>query len=137
MSIAAAGLDAGLVLELNGALLLCVYWADGLPKVEQQGELTGISSGMRKARELIRQVAVTALPVLMLGETGTGKELAARAIHAASRHPDGPLVAINMAGLNEVQAAADLFGAVKEAYTGAERARGGISAEAAGGTLFL
>lgn len=137
LAIDAARLDGGLVLELGGAVLLCVHWAQGLPKLEQYGELIGVSSGMRKVRELIRQVAATELPVLLLGETGTGKELAARAIHATSLHRDGPLVAVNMAALNDTLAAADLFGAAKGAYTGAERLRDGFFAEAAGGTLFL
>jgi two-component system nitrogen regulation response regulator GlnG len=137
VTVDAARLEAGLVLQLGGAVLLCVHWTDGLPRAGQQGELVGVSSAMRKVRDLIRQVAATELPVLLLGETGTGKELAARAVHAASRHRDGPLVAVNMAALNDELAAADLFGAAKGAYTGAERARGGFFAEAAGGTLFL
>jgi transcriptional regulator with GAF, ATPase, and Fis domain len=137
LALDAARLEAGLVLELGGAVLLCVHWTDGLPRAGQQGELLGVSAGMRKVRDLIRQVAATELPVLLLGETGTGKELAARAVHAASRHRDGPMVAVNMAALNDELAAADLFGAAKGAYTGAERRRGGFFAEAAGGTLFL
>lgn len=137
LAVSAARLDKALVLELGGAVLLCVHWAEGLPKLEQQGELIGVSSRMRRVRESIRQVAATELPVLLLGETGTGKELAARAIHAASLHRDGPLVAVNMAAVNETLAAADLFGAAKGAYTGAERLRDGFFAEAAGGTLFL
>jgi two-component system nitrogen regulation response regulator GlnG len=137
LAVDAERLEAGLVLELGGAVLLCVHWTDGLPRVEQQGELIGVSAGMRKVRDLIRQVAPTELPVLLLGETGTGKELAARAVHAASLHRDGPMVAVNMAALNDELAAADLFGAAKGAYTGAERSRGGFFAEAAGGTLFL
>ncbi|MES2317591.1 MAG: sigma 54-interacting transcriptional regulator [Pseudomonadota bacterium] len=132
-----AQLGNGAVLELGGTVLLCVHWTDGLPKVEQAGELVGVSSAMRKARDLIRQVAATDLPVLLLGETGTGKELAARAIHAGSSHPGGPLVAVNMAALSDTLAAADLFGATKGAYTGADQARAGFFAEAAGGTLFL
>jgi two-component system nitrogen regulation response regulator GlnG len=82
-------------------------------------------------------VAATDLPVLVLGESGTGKELVARAIHAASARAQGPMVAVNMAALNDSLAAADLFGAGKGAYTGADRARAGFFAEAAGGTLFL
>lgn len=133
----AARLDAGLVLALGGAVLLCVHWTNGLPKAERYGALMGVSSAMRRVRELVRQVAPTELPVLLLGESGTGKEVAARALHTASRRRDGPLVAVNMAALGEDLAAADLFGAAKGAYTGAERARGGYFAEAAGGTLFF
>jgi len=137
LALGAARLEAGLVLELGGSVLLCAHWADGLPQREDPGELTGVSSAMRKVRALVRQVAPSDLPVLLLGETGTGKELAARAVHQGSRRRGGPLVAVNMATLGDELAAADLFGAARGAYTGAERARSGYFAEAAGGTLFL
>jgi len=137
LKVDAARLDAGLVLELGGKVLVCAHWTDRLPVDERQGELIGVSAGMRKARAMIRQVAPTELPVLLLGETGTGKELAALAVHAASSRRDGPLVAVNMAALNDDLAGADLFGAARGAYTGADRPRSGFFAEAAGGTLFL
>ncbi|MES2757703.1 MAG: sigma 54-interacting transcriptional regulator [Pseudomonadota bacterium] len=130
-------IDGGLVLALGGAVLLCIHWADGLPRATADNGLLGVSSAMRKVHELIGQVAATELPVLVLGETGTGKELAARAIHAASARRVGPFAAVNMAALNESLAAADLFGATRGAYTGAQSARGGLFAEAADGTLFL
>jgi two-component system nitrogen regulation response regulator GlnG len=74
--------------------------------------------------------------VLLLGETGTGKEIAARAIHALGQRARTRLVAVNMAALNESLAAAELFGAARGAYTGAQE-RKGLFAEADGGTLFL
>jgi two-component system nitrogen regulation response regulator GlnG len=74
--------------------------------------------------------------VLLLGETGTGKEIAARAIHALGQRAQSRLVAVNMAALNESLAAAELFGAVRGAYTGAQE-RKGLFAEADGATLFL
>jgi two-component system nitrogen regulation response regulator GlnG len=77
------------------------------------------------------------MPVLLLGETGTGKEVAARAIHRLGRRAAAPLVAVNMAVLNEGLAAAELFGAARGAYTGAQSARAGLFAEADGATLFL
>ncbi|MES2318304.1 MAG: sigma 54-interacting transcriptional regulator [Pseudomonadota bacterium] len=127
----------GVVLGLGGQVLLCLHWMTSFPRANAVPGLLGVSSGAIATRELIRQVAATDLPVLLLGETGTGKDVAARAIHAAGKRNTLPLVAVNMATLNEALAAADLFGAVKGAYTGAQAARQGLFAEADGGTLFL
>ncbi len=127
----------GVVLGLGGQVLLCLHWMTSFPRANTVPGLLGVSSGAIATRELIRQVAATDLPVLLLGETGTGKDVAARAIHAAGKRSTLPLVAVNMATLNEALAAADLFGAVKGAYTGAQAARQGLFAEADGGTLFL
>lgn len=127
----------GIVLGLGGHVLLCLHWMTSFPRANDVPGLLGVSSGAIATRELIRQVAATDLPVLLLGETGTGKDVAARAIHAASKRRALPLVAVNMATLNESLAAADLFGAAKGAYTGAQAARQGLFAEADGGTLFL
>lgn len=127
----------GIVLGLGGHVLLCLHWMTSFPRANDVPGLLGVSSGAIATRELIRQVASTDLPVLLLGETGTGKDVAARAIHAASKRRTLPLVAVNMATLNESLAAADLFGAAKGAYTGAQAARQGLFAEADGGTLFL
>ncbi|MES2016693.1 MAG: sigma 54-interacting transcriptional regulator [Pseudomonadota bacterium] len=127
----------GIVLGLGGQVLLCVHWMTSFPRTNDVPGLLGVSSGAIATRELIRQVAATDLPVLLLGETGTGKDVAARAIHAASKRRALPLVAVNMATLNESLAAADLFGAAKGAYTGAQATRQGLFAEADGGTLFL
>jgi two-component system nitrogen regulation response regulator GlnG len=88
-------------------------------------------------RDQVRMVAPTDIPVLLLGETGTGKEIAARAIHALGQRADAPLVAVNMAALNESLAAAELFGAARGAYTGAQAERRGLFAQADGATLFL
>ena len=77
------------------------------------------------------------VPVLVRGESGTGKELVARALHQASPRRDAPYIALNMASIPESLAAAELFGAVKGAYTGADRPRQGYFRRAAGGTLFL
>ncbi|MDQ1816829.1 sigma 54-interacting transcriptional regulator [Massilia sp. CCM 9210] len=128
---------AGVVLGLGGHVLLCLHWMTSFPRPNLFPGLLGVSSGAIATRELIRQVAGTDLAVLLLGETGTGKDVAARAIHQASKRSANPLVAVNMATLSESLAAADLFGAAKGAYTGAQAPRQGLFAEADGGTLFL
>ncbi|UTY56248.1 sigma 54-interacting transcriptional regulator [Massilia sp. erpn] len=130
-------LEAGVVLQLGGAILLCLHWMRLLPQSAPVHGLVGVSAAVLRLRRLIAQAAATTMPVLLLGETGTGKEVAARAIHAASARRDGPLVAVNMAALSEALAVAELFGAGKGAYTGAVQARAGLFAEAGGGTLFL
>jgi DNA-binding NtrC family response regulator len=87
--------------------------------------------------ETVRRIARTRLPVLVLGETGSGKERVARAIHAWGRRPSGPFVAFNCAAISESLFEAELFGVVRGAYTGADRDREGLLREATGGTLFL
>jgi two-component system nitrogen regulation response regulator GlnG len=136
-TLSAAQLEAGAVLCLGGSVLLCLHWMRFLPRADSVPGLLGVSSAAITLRAEIVQAASTDLPVLLLGETGTGKEVAARAIHARSARRAAPLVALNMATLQEGLAAADLFGASKGAYTGADGARQGLFAEAAGGTLFL
>ena len=87
--------------------------------------------------ETIRRVAEADLPVLLLGESGTGKDLLANAIHTHSRRAAQRLVTINCAGLSESLLEDELFGHVKGAYTGATADRPGRFEHAAGGTLFL
>ncbi|WP_051077307.1 sigma 54-interacting transcriptional regulator [Janthinobacterium sp. HH01] len=130
-------IDAGAVLGLGGNVLLCLHWVRMLPKASTIRGVLGVGSAAVRLRSLIAQAAPTELPVLLLGETGTGKEVAAQAIHAASQRAGAAMVSVNMATLNEALAAADLFGAVKGAYTGAQQARRGLFAEADGATLFL
>lgn len=130
-------LERGVVLSLGGCVLLCMHWSDQLPRLNSSATLLGVSGAVLRLHEAIRQAAGTRLPVLLLGETGTGKELVAQAIHAASVSRERPLVAVNMATLSESLAAADMFGAVKGAYTGADTARRGWFAEAGDGTLFM
>lgn len=125
------------ILTMGRTVVLCLHWMRGLPKVNPVPGLVGVGSAAIEVRDQIRMVAATDLPVLLLGETGTGKEIAARGIHALSRRHQGRLVAVNMAALNESLAAVELFGAVKGAYTGAQADRGGLFAEADDATLFL
>jgi DNA-binding NtrC family response regulator len=92
------------------------------------------------ARRVLEQVAVVApsdAPVLIRGETGTGKEVVARLIHAWSRRHDGPMVATNCAATPEALFESELFGHTKGAFTGAVESRHGVFRTASGGTLFL
>lgn len=127
----------GQILTLGRAVVLCLHWMQRLPAPNTVPGLIGVGSASIGVREQIHMVARTSLPVLLVGETGTGKEIAARAIHALSGRAQGPLVAVNMAALGESMAACALFGAVEGAYPGAGAAREGLFAQADGGTLFL
>lgn len=92
---------------------------------------------MRQVLEVVERIAPTEAPVLLLGETGTGKGLVARAIHAQSARAAGPFVAVNCAALPESLLESELFGHVKGAFTGATQDRPGLFAEGSGGTLLL
>jgi two-component system response regulator AtoC len=92
---------------------------------------------MRKVYALIEQLAAVDLPVLIGGETGTGKELAASALHHWSRRRDQPFVAMNCAALPEGLVESELFGAARGAFSGAVAAKSGLLEAAHGGTLFL
>jgi len=92
---------------------------------------------MRRLYELLERIAAVDLPVLILGETGTGKELAAAALHRMSGRRDGPLVAFNCAALPDTLAESELFGHERGAFTGAAADKVGLLESAAGGTVFL
>jgi len=92
---------------------------------------------MTAVLDLVRQVAPTAMSVLIQGESGTGKELIARAIHASNAQQDAPFLAVNSAALPDTLLESELFGHSKGAFTGADRHRNGIFAQARGGTVFL
>ena len=100
-------------------------------------DLIGESAGMRAVFSQIQAVAVLDTTVLIEGETGTGKELVARAIHRASRRSSEPFVAVNCAALTESLAASQLFGHKKGSFTGAVSDERGFFGAANGGTLFL
>jgi DNA-binding NtrC family response regulator len=105
---------------------------------EPQGEpLAGESQAMALVREIIERVAPAPSPVLLLGESGTGKGLAARALHQRSRVARGPWVDLNCAGLPRDLLESELFGHERGAFTGAHAAKQGLLEIASGGTLFL
>jgi len=99
--------------------------------------LIGESPSMRHVADLIRRVSDSDASVLIQGETGTGKELVARAIHGASARNKGPFVAINCAAVPANLLESELFGHAKGAFTDAKAQRSGLFLEASGGTLFL
>ena len=99
--------------------------------------LVGTSPAVVRIKDLIKRAAGAPGTVLITGETGTGKELAARAIHAGSPRADHPFVALNCAALAESLLENELFGHARGAFTGAAAARPGLVEHASGGTLFL
>jgi formate hydrogenlyase transcriptional activator len=100
-------------------------------------EIVGDSSAMRRVLERVEQVATTDATVLITGETGTGKELVARALHRRSGRAKGPLVKVNCAAIPETLLASELFGHERGAFTGAVERRRGRFEQADGGTIFL
>lgn len=98
--------------------------------------LVAEDAATREVFDTVRRVAPHRISVLVLGESGTGKELVAREVHRASGR-SGPFVAVNVAALPETLAEAELFGAVRGAFTGADRDRTGVVEASSGGTLFL
>ena len=100
-------------------------------------EIIGMSAVLRAALEKLNQVAKTDTTVLILGETGTGKELFARAIHRHSSRKDGPMIKLNCAALPGELVESELFGHEKGAFTGAVASRKGRFELADGGTIFL
>ncbi|TFG92190.1 MAG: sigma-54-dependent Fis family transcriptional regulator [Myxococcales bacterium] len=100
-------------------------------------ELLGESVALGQLRELVARVAPSDAPVLVIGETGSGKERVARALHRLGPRPEGPFVALNCAALPEHLLESELFGHARGAFTDARTARSGLLVHASGGTLFL
>jgi two-component system response regulator HydG len=99
--------------------------------------LVGRSATMRSLYELIERVAHSPAPVLVRGESGSGKELVARALHFEGSRKEGPFVAVNCTAIPNALLESELFGHVKGSFTGATTPRRGLFLEADGGTLFL
>lgn len=100
-------------------------------------EIVGNSSAMQRVNYLIEKIAEKDVDCLLLGETGTGKEIIAQAIHSRSKRKDGPFVVVNCSSLSENLVESELFGHVKGAFTGAIKDKAGKLEIANGGTLFL
>ena len=99
--------------------------------------VVGSSAGMRNVCELVDRIAHATSPVLISGETGTGKGVVARALHAQGPRASGPFISINCAALPENLLESELFGHMKGAFTGASTNRSGLFSDADQGTLFL
>ncbi len=106
-------------------------------EMRSQNEMIGTSPGMQEVRDLIMRVASSSATVLLLGETGTGKELAARFVHANSARSERPFIAVNCAALPRTLLESELFGHEAGAFTGATGRKLGRFELADGGTIFL
>jgi len=100
-------------------------------------DIVGQSRPMQRLFDLCRKVSPADVPLLITGESGTGKDLVARAVHSLSRRAAGPFLSINCAAVPESLLESELFGHEKGSFSGADRARAGYFREADGGTLFL
>ncbi|TFH87498.1 sigma-54-dependent Fis family transcriptional regulator [Billgrantia azerbaijanica] len=112
------------------------FLTDTLEHPEAFAQVVTADKGMRSVFQYLESVAVTNQPILISGESGVGKELIARAAHTLSGR-QGPLVCVNVAGLDDNVFADTLFGHQRGAFTGADQARAGMVEQAAEGTLFL
>jgi two-component system response regulator HydG len=130
----AAHAEEGLA-EVSGEAVAAAK--DGAGAAEPFTEIVTGSPDMAEAIQRSRRIAPSDIPVLITGETGTGKELFARSIHGASKRRERPFLAVNCAALTETLLEAELFGHVKGAFTGAMSAKAGIFEAANGGTVFL
>jgi DNA-binding NtrC family response regulator/pSer/pThr/pTyr-binding forkhead associated (FHA) protein len=133
-----AELPLGIPLRLGDTELCLEPREAGAPPAREpfEGMLSG-DAGMRQLFELLNRVAASDAAVTILGETGTGKELVARALHARSPRAAGPFIPVNCSAIAETLIESELFGHEKGAFSGAERLRKGAFEEADQGTVFL
>ena len=139
-----ADVRRGVVIQVGRRVVLLLHITplhdaveDSMWQEDHDFGLVGESAELARVRQEIRRLASLDLPVLLRGETGTGKELVARALHEAGERRGRPFVAINMATVPPSLAASELFGATRGAFTGASREKIGLFQHAEGGTLFL
>lgn len=114
-----------------------LYLRDEIRALSNQGQIIGRSRAFQKTLQLVAEVAPTDSTVLIYGETGTGKELIARAIHAAGPRKERPLITVNCAAIPATLLESEFFGHEKGAFTGATQRREGRFSLADGGTIFL
>jgi DNA-binding NtrC family response regulator len=136
--VARAELPLGVPVQLGDAeIVLEPREAQEPPRAEAFEGMISRDPAMRQVFELIERVAPSDAAVTILGETGTGKELVARALHARSGRRDGPFIPVNCSAIAESLIESELFGHEKGAFSGAERMRKGAFEEADRGTIFL
>ncbi len=135
--LARADLARGVVIELGGRVVLLLHLQPPVVLEAPRFGLVGDSGSMMRLRQEIQLASRLDVPVLLRGVSGTGKELVARAIHDASARRGGPWVTVNMAAVPSTLAASELFGAMRGAFTGADRKKTGYFLAAQGGSLFL
>lgn len=131
-------LKSGGVQELRSAISRALQnTATAKPLLAPSNELIGQSQSISRVRDLLKRVAPSQANVLITGETGTGKEVVARAIHSLSGRSRQPFIPINCSAIPAELLESELFGHVKGAFTGALNNRKGLFEEAQGGTVFL
>ncbi|GMV42965.1 MAG: hypothetical protein AMXMBFR64_46810 [Myxococcales bacterium] len=135
--ISAADLDRGVIIEVAARVVVLLHWLGPPARPGDDLGIVGSSPRVEQVRAQIRQVADLEIPILIRGETGTGKELVARAIHATSPRRGRPWLAVNMGAIPATTAASDLFGHARGAFTGAVKDHAGHFQRMDGGTLFL
>ena len=111
--------------------------AGHLAPIASAPQLSGSSAAMQALRAQIARIAAARAPVAIRGESGSGKELVARALHAQGPRADGPFIAVNCGAIPEALVEAELFGSRPGAYTGALHERQGLFQAADGGSLLL
>jgi DNA-binding NtrC family response regulator len=136
-----ADVTSGSTLRIGGTTVRLDFGDDSVrvPLSEKTvlGGIIGSSVEMRRLYAILERVAPTDATVLIQGETGTGKEVVAQAIHALSRRAKGPFVAVDCGSITESLIESELFGHVRGAFSGAMATRAGLFEEADGGTIFL
>jgi DNA-binding NtrC family response regulator len=129
--------DVALLNERVRAALAPAPAAVPPPETGPDSMIVGSHPAIVEVYKAVARVAPLPIPVLVLGETGTGKELVARALHRFGASPAGPFVAVNCGAIPDTLLESELFGHVRGAFTDARRDRPGALAQAAGGTIFL
>jgi two-component system nitrogen regulation response regulator GlnG len=130
-------LKNGVVMELGGRVILVLHSLSPDRRSDNMHRMLGVSEGIEHIRRSVDRVADLNVPVLIRGETGTGKELVASALHNASPRCTRPMLAVNVGAIPETLAISELFGAKKGSFTGANKDKPGYFSQANNSTLFL
>ncbi|MCU0291084.1 MAG: sigma-54 dependent transcriptional regulator [Thermoanaerobaculaceae bacterium] len=129
--------DVAVLIERAAAALAPPRQPAPAPEPGPESLIVGSHPAIVEVYKAVARVAPLPVPVLVLGETGTGKELVAKALHAFGAHPEGPFIPVNCGAIPDTLLESELFGHVRGAFTDARRDRRGALAQAHGGTVFL